>query len=768
MVPAELKAYHQWVLWREVVLDDGKRTKIPYTIRGDKASTTDPSTWSTFEQACTACQRLLMNGIGFVLTRNDPFGCIDCDPPFKEVPYDEGQKIADRHLKIMQAFQSYTEVSPSGEGFHIWIKGELEHGRRRNKVEVYTSERFMTVTGNTYYDLPISDRGWLLHELWKELDDGRGNNGNGQVKEQTQKYTDDQIYIQAKEAENGEKFLNLWNGHWMDAGYKSQSEADFALINILSFYSRNVDQIRRLFFASALGARDKAKRKDYISNMVQRSFDNQPLYVELEDLTSSIKEQLDASKKIKQSDMAANPFAGPLFQGIPDPDYDWTIPPGLLGEIAQYIYAQAPRQVKEIALAAAIGLMAGICGRQYNISGTGLNQYLLMLAGTGTGKEAMRSGIDKLMSFVKLSVPAAIEYIGPSDIASGQAIAKYIVKNPCFISIVGEFGLFMQNMCAYNASQSQVTLRKKFLEFYNKSGEKDVMQPTIYSEKEKNTAIVHSPSFSLLGESVPESWYGGLDEGMIAQGLLPRFMCIEYLGPRPPLNKGFDKVIPTDDLVRKVAELSENVLRMAHNSRVIHIQLDAEAQKFADDFEKQTTDNINNSDINIAKELWNRAHLKMLKLAGLIAIGLDMYRPTVSLECIQWAHALIERDIRNVFDKFERGRIGKNTNEGGQIADMTLLIRDYLVSPYDDKLQKYLVDSRMHQDRVIAHSYFLRRLQQKTSFRNDKMGATFAIKRTVENLVSDGALQEVRQLAIKDRYGKSLKAYGIVDMSRFI
>lgn len=764
MIPDELKAYPQWILWKEISKDDGTRTKLPYSCSGGLASTSDKSTWTTYERASEAAQRLLM-GLGFVLSDDDPFAFIDLDDPFKHHPTEaEAKAIIARHNKIVEAFNSYTEVSPSGNGLHIVCKGGVESGKRRvrNQVEVYSSGRYMTMTGNTYREAPIEDRSFLLHQLWEECGGTANNNGDKTeaIKESEETITDEQLYNQAKDAANGEKFIQLWQGHWIDANYKSQSEADFALINILSFYSRNITQIKRMFFLSGLGARDKAKRKTYIDNMVQRSFDNQPVYLPLEELTASIRDKLEGNSKI-------NPFAGPLFENVPDAAYDWTMPPGLLGDIAKFVYESAPRPVKEIALAGAIGMMAGMCGRAYNVSGTGLNQYILVLGGTGVGKEAVASGIDKLMRYVKLKVPAALDFIGPTEIASGQALIKYLGRHPCFVSIVGEFGLMLQGMCAYNANSSQIMLRKKLLELYNKSGEKDVLQPTIYSEKEKNTQIVHSPSFSLLGESTPESYYGGLDETMISGGLLPRFMCIEYTGPRPGLNKKHQSVEPDAALIERLSELATNCLMLQQNNKVLHITLDSQAQTFADDFERSTTQNINNSEIVVAKELWNRAHLKMLKLAGLIALGINPYEPVITLDCVQWAHTLVDRDVQNVFTRFESGKIGKSTSEGNQTQELSTAIKEYLYRPFDATLQKYQVDSRMHADRVIGLSYIQRRLQQRNSFRNDRMGATIAIKRAVEALVADGAIQEVRMLDVKKRYEKVQKVYVVTDLSRF-
>lgn len=755
MVPSELTAYPQWILWREVIKPDGDRTKLPYSITGNLASVTDPRTWTSYHNAVEASKRLCM-GIGFVLTVNDPFAFIDLDDP------GDNQELIARHKKILESFDSYAEVSPSGKGIHIIVKGAVDKGRRRDKVEVYSAERYMTVTGWTLHQKPIEERTMLLDQLWRECGGANGN-GNYVIEEKDETLTDRQLYDQAKDAENGEKFLALWQGRWMEAGYPSQSEADFALINILSFYSRNVTQIKRMFFMSALGQRDKAKRKAYIENMVKRSFDNAVPYIPLEQVTAKMQADLAS----KNGEVAANPFAGPLFQNVPDQAFDWTMPPGLMGDIADYIYRSAPRPVKEIALAGAIGLMAGVCGRAYNISGTGLNQYVLLLAGTGTGKEAMASGIEKLMRYIRLKVPAAMDFVGPSEIASGPALTKYLGKHPCFVSIVGEFGLTLQAMCAYNANGAQIMLRKRLLELYNKSGEKDVLQPTIYSDKEKNTQILRSPSFTLLGESTPDSYYGGLDETMIAQGLLPRFLCIEYLGPRPMLNVQHDSIEPNAKLVEQIGELAANCLIMAQNNRVLQVRLDAEAQKFADDFERETTAQINRSETAVIRELWNRAHLKLLKLSALIALGINPYDPLVTLDCIQWAHILIERDVTNIFKRFESGKIGKATSESHQLEEVTDELKRYLFKPYDNRLHSYMVDPRMHADKVIPVAYLQRKLGAKASFRHDRMGSMIAIKRAIDMLVSEGTLQEVRQVDTQTRYGKIMKCYSIIDIARF-
>ena len=765
-VPLEMRLFAQWVVWRYEDTESPKPTKVPYSPRTNRlASVTDSKTWATFDEAVhAATANDWYSGVGFVLTENVPFAFIDLD----DTKGDQG--ALDRQIKVYNEFDSFAERSPSGSGLHIIVKGVLPSGRRRSFIEVYSSQRYMTMTGDVYRNAPIRDCNEALNVLWGQMGSGSVATavyaGLAEAKE-----TDEIVIQRATAAANGDKFAALLAGNWQDY-YPSQSEADFALVDIVAFYSQNRAQIARIFRNSGLGQRDKAKRPDYVNYMLNKCFDRMLPPVDIDGLRNQINEAIEAKAKAEEAPQGmpaaeAAPIDCPKLPETPNSVY--SVPPGLVGEVARFIYAQAPRPVPEIALAGALGLIAGIVGRAYNVSGTGLNQYVLLLAPTGTGKEAIASGIDKLMSTVLRTVPASVDFIGPGEIASSQALIKYMSKTAnSFVSLVGEFGIYLQQMASLNAAPHLLGLRRMLLDLYNKSGEGKVLRPSIYSDREKNTASVLAPALTLLGESTPEKFYEGLHEGMISEGLLPRFTIIEYHGERPPLNPGHIYAQPPFDLVERLSTVCAHALMLNSQHKAVHVQFAPDAKAMFDEFDKHCDLNINSSDKEVRRHLWNRAHIKAMKLAALVAVGNNPYEPTITADVATWAMNLIVADVRNLLAKFDAGEIGVDNDETKQLVKTSETVKDFVVSPWQS-VAKYAGEgmSNLHSARIVPYSYIQRRLASVAVFKKDRIGSSGAIKRALKTLAERGDLQEVSRATLAKDYGTSAVAYMIAHPKTF-
>lgn len=804
-IPAEMKMYSQFVLWRYEEKEGKKATKVPYSFRGSKASSTDSETWCDFSTAEKTLSDFgdHFDGIGFVLTENDPFAFIDLDDPFdpeKIVSEAERQEILNRQMKVMEMFDTYSERSPSGKGLHIICKGKVAQGRKRSQIEVYSNQRFMTMTGDTFRQTEIKDCDELLNVLWSEM--GKDVKVYSVQGDQPETRTDVEICDAAYNASNGPKFLDLYQGNWQ-LYYQSQSDADFALIDIIAFYTQNRAQIARIFRASGLGQRDKAYREDYVNSMVNRSFDHMIPPIDIEGLKIQIEAALLAKRlaeEQKQEQQGSGTYAedsntqsSDTGEWVPNTDFQqytkvaevvetpkipivrnkdrrYPNPPGLMGKIASFIEASAIRPVPEIALAASIALLSGICARAYNVSGTGLNQYTLLIAPTGTGKEAAHSGIDKLMTAVARNVPNSESFIGPGLIASEQALAKQFHRHSkSFLAMTGEVGVWLQNVCSPNASPAHAGIQRAFLELYNKSGKGSVYKPMINSDKEKSTDKTMAPGFSFFGESTPEKFYTVLDESMISSGMLPRFSVVEYRGKRPRKNNNAADVQPDHELLREMEVLCTNALALNQTDTVIDVRYTNDALQLLEDWDEYCDNEINSTDTEsgeIKKQLWNRGHMRVLKLAALIAVGENAYFPTITYQAALWSINVVNDDIRNMISRYENGDFGTDANENKQMTEAIRVIRDYLMRPYS-QIESYNVSEILHSERVIPYSYMSQRLMRLQAFDDKKAGISNSVRRAVINLVERGDIREVPRGELASKYKTNVKAYMVTCLRTF-
>lgn len=250
-IPQYLKDNGQFCNWR-YELRDGNQTKVPYmsgTRR--KANVDDPTTFTAFETAVSATG---YDGIGIrVCGRIVGIDLDHCIEDGKLLPW--AQAIVDRFGA------TYIEISPSGEGIRIFclLPSGFEYDTqtyyiKKGNIEVYIpghTNRFLTVTGNTINGADVTETGeslvWLLDTYMR-----RPTPSTAATAIPNESYlSDDAVIAKASAAQNGEKFKRLWNGDI--TGYKSQSEADAALVSILAFWcSGDKAQMDRLFRQSGL------------------------------------------------------------------------------------------------------------------------------------------------------------------------------------------------------------------------------------------------------------------------------------------------------------------------------------------------------------------------------------------------------------------------------------------------------------------------------------------------------------------------------------
>lgn len=267
-IPAELRQIPQWVCWKAKPGKNGKIDKVPFDPKtGRAASSTDPATWGVFEQAvATSKNGGGYAGIGFVLN-GGPYVGVDLD----DCRNPETGDIQAWAWEIAQKLNTYTEISPSGKGLRMFLKGELKNpGRRKGKIECYVTGRFLTVTGHRVEGTPaaVMDRQQEILAFHESVFGKQKPPAKKQppTQQATGLLSDDDIIARAKPGKD-KVLARLWAGDI--SGYPSQSEADQALCNKLAFYTgKDPEQMDRLFRQSGL-YRQKWEREDYRTQTIE-------------------------------------------------------------------------------------------------------------------------------------------------------------------------------------------------------------------------------------------------------------------------------------------------------------------------------------------------------------------------------------------------------------------------------------------------------------------------------------------------------------------
>ena len=288
-IPDELKGYNQWVVWRyEKDLKRDKPLKVPYSpLSGKRTGTTDKefSTWGSFDQAVAAYNSDQFSGIGFVFHKSDPFVGIDLDHCAVDGQPDSWAE------NIIQQFSTYTEISPSGTGFHLIIKGRKpgkkckkpraclqknEAGEFVDDLEMYDANRYFTVTGKIYGEPLIQEAvDSLNHLYWDEMEADQpqlpeqagqpellrpvsqpvmsnqgaqhGRGGYWKIPED-----DGELLAEIEKSKQKDRFFSWYNGDLsMNGG--DHSAADLGFCGALAFWTaKDGERMDRIFRVSGL------------------------------------------------------------------------------------------------------------------------------------------------------------------------------------------------------------------------------------------------------------------------------------------------------------------------------------------------------------------------------------------------------------------------------------------------------------------------------------------------------------------------------------
>jgi hypothetical protein len=265
----------RWVLWR---LEDGGK-KIPYTKYNRYADTTDPNDWITYDEAQAGLSSDgEYSGVGIIF--DGTILGVDLDKCLNEA----GRLIDPLLEAFVVVSDTYTEVSPSGTGLHLFFKltAPLELIRNRHEGrEAYTQNRYFTFTGNLYEQNTVrtitpDDAVQLLSIIgypWQPAESPIAITSTSDSSQASMKH--DAVKQKMFASKRGAEIESLYNGDTSRYG-DDTSKADAALVKHLAYWTNNNRELMKgLWLSSPLGQRDKTRlREDYVERTLNLPLSN--------------------------------------------------------------------------------------------------------------------------------------------------------------------------------------------------------------------------------------------------------------------------------------------------------------------------------------------------------------------------------------------------------------------------------------------------------------------------------------------------------------
>lgn len=288
--------YNRMFCLYKMIHKDGRKTKMPVTPYGKPLSVTKPEQRLVYAEAEDIYLKDPINfsGIGIIFDESMQYVGIDMDNVI-----DNNGFIHDDVKNFIYNANTYTEISPSGKGLHVYMMLDkayyLDVNRYNPKdkpysLEIYNHSRFFTVTNNPYYGYDTSIKLYdtdtftnLLQELgypWNISNTVSGVSSTVSPAKPTG-LSDDEIIAKINNVTNtitGKamiKYQMLFQGNkdYIERNYPSYSEADMALVSKLAYFSGDREQVDRLWLKSGLGEREKTKtRKSYRKDTINKAF----------------------------------------------------------------------------------------------------------------------------------------------------------------------------------------------------------------------------------------------------------------------------------------------------------------------------------------------------------------------------------------------------------------------------------------------------------------------------------------------------------------
>jgi hypothetical protein len=360
-------------------------------------------------------------------------------------------------------------------------------------------------------------------------------------------------------------------------------------------------------------------------------------------------------------------------------------PPGLAGQIAEWIESRSRRKRERLSVMGAIFALGNICNSKYvdDMDNVTSNLFVFNVAGSGSGKEAVQSAVKEIHKICDLSAATH------GSIKSEQEIVRNLVRNQPSFYIIDEIGFFLNKvknaqekggaqylegifgtlMSVYSkgdeffllsgdmGDEVKSAMRKEMMQIekaIEEHGPKDSFNRRMVSLQHQIDNIdqgIEKPFLSMSGFTTNNNFDNMVTFETATNGFIARAILCTERDTTPPRKKNWRKTEMPEKMqntLRQIASggsfdmTSSKGARIEHYGPKIVIPTSADARKMleqvGDVFDMLADQNKSGAGL---EALFLRGYEQVSKVSFILSIPEGLRTE----QHVRWAYALVKRDI---------------------------------------------------------------------------------------------------------------------------
>lgn len=302
-------------------------------------------------------------------------------------------------------------------------------------------------------------------------------------------------------------------------------------------------------------------------------------------------------------------------------------PPGVLGEVTDWVNATSSKPQPMFAVQAALAFACAVLGRRFATTQNNWpTLYLLNIGKSASGKEHAKWAVEHLLEACGMD-----NLIGPASYTSGAGVLSALHSQPSHLTVIDEFGKELERASVKNDARIKDML-KTLIEAWGRCH--GVIRPAGYStfgmsQKDAESMqqrTVRNPALSMLAMTTPETFFDTIGSAAARDGFLNRFLIVESdIGRQVRTSQGAQTPVPASVIEwaqSMHARSAGAVGQMASISpATVLVGFSDAALRLFSDFDAQCLTRMDDNEIHGLAEMFGRSNEMAMRVAMLLAVG---------------------------------------------------------------------------------------------------------------------------------------------------